>query len=491
MPRTRLVLCLVLLLPVGAAAQTIDPDAARTMQHDLQSWFAGLLGPNLGAPEQSLRVTAQDDHFRVALPFTDATGDNEVSANVRPLDGGRWSVDALHLPAATRFSLQMPEPGGAPGEKVATDLALSIGTQDSHAVFDPAFASPSHLDIDLGNLGLVTDSANQHQEQHIDRYEAHVGLEPRDGRVDLVEAGTLTGWRSASRIGDKAAVAFGADRIQANGRVDGIDRDHAAALLTAVSGLLATLPPAAAAQPGDVALSAPARAALRALIESLRDIVTGVKGEETVNGLQVAIAGQGEATVRQVRFGIDGAAPDGMLHAAFDIALDGVAVQNVPPEATALMPHHLELRPSVSGVSLAELTKLALEATEQDVDQDQLQADAVMLLAHGGVTVGLDTLDLDVGPADLHGQGHVLVTGPAEYQAEARVTAKGLDELMKQARGNPSLQQALPFLAMARGFARPEGDHLVWDIIAGKAGLTVNGIELGNSKAEKHQPPKR
>jgi hypothetical protein len=486
-PRIALALCLALLLPAGALAQTIDQDTARTLQQTLQSWFANLLGPNLGAVPQSLRVTAQDDHFRVTLPFNDATGDNEVAADVRPLDGGRWSVDVLHLPAVSRFTLQMPEPGGPPGVKVPTNFALSIGTQDSRAMLDPAFTSPSRLDVDLANVGLVTDSTRQHQEQHIDRYEMQTTLEPRDRRVDMVHQGTMTGWRSASRINDQAAVAFGADRIESHGRIDGIDRDHAAALLTAVGGLLATVPPAAAAQHGQAALSAPARAALRALIEATRGIVTGMQGEETINGLHIALAGQGEATVRHVRIGIDGAAPDGMLHAGLDIVLDGMAAQDMPPEVTSLVPHHIELRLSLAGVSLADLTALALEATDQDVDQARLQADAVGLLGHGGVTVGLDTLDLDVGPAGLHGQGHVLVTAPDEYHAEAHVAATGLDALMQQAHGNPQLEQALPFLAMARGFAQPEGDHLVWDIVAGPAGLTVNGIPLGGQPERGHR----
>ena len=133
-------------------------------------------------------------------------------------------------------------------------------------------------------------------------------------------------------------MAFGADRIEAHGRVDGIDRDHAAALLTAVSGLLATLPPAAVAQHGDAAMSAPARAALRALIEATRGVITGMQGEETIEGLHVAFAGQGEATVRHVRIGVDGAAPDGMLHAGFDIALDGMAAQDVPAQAEVIDP---------------------------------------------------------------------------------------------------------------------------------------------------------
>jgi stage V sporulation protein SpoVS len=82
------------------------------------------------------------------------------------------------------------------------------------------------------------------------------------------------------------------------------------------------------------------------------------------------------------------------------------------------------------------------------------------------------------------------VTAPDEYHAEAHVTATGLDELMKQAHGNPQLEQALPFLAIARGFAQPEGDHLVWDIVAGNGGLTVNGIPLGK-QPDRGQPDKR
>jgi hypothetical protein len=358
-------------------------------------------------------------------------------------------------------------------------------------MLDPAFAGPSRLNIDLGNLGLVTDSPTQHQEQRIDRYVTQTTLEPHDGLVDLTEQGTITGWRSASRTGDTTAVAFGADRIEAHGRIDGIDRDHAAAMFTAVSGLIAALPPASTMQRGDVPLSPPARTALRAFIEALRGIATSVRGEETIEGMHIAVAGQGEGTVRQVRLGIDGAAPDGMLHAAFDIALDGIAVQDQPPQRAALMPRRLELRPSVAGVSLAGLTALALEATDQDTDQARLQADAETLLAHGGVTVGLDTLVLDLGPAEMQGSGHVLVTAPDEYRAEAHVTATGLDDLMKQAGGNPELQMALPFLALARGFAQPEGNHLVWNIVADQAGVTVNGIGLGNGKGERRHPDRR
>ena len=482
MSRTTLALCLALLLPASAVAQAIDQDGARALQHDLQSWFGGLLGPQLGAMEQRLRVTAEDNHFRVALPFADATGQNAISADVRPLPGGQWSVDALHLPAATRFTLHVPQPGGPPGVAIPTRFDLHIGSQHAHALIDPALTSPSRLDAALADVGLETDSARQHQLQHIDRYAVQATLQPDHGRLDLLESSTITGYRSASRVGDRPAVGFGADHILASGRIDGIDRTHAAALLSAASGLIATLPPAAAAQRGNMALSAPARAALRALIESLRNIITGVQAAETINGLHVAIAGVGEATVHHVSLGLAGAAPDGMLHATMNIGLDGLEIANLPPAVVALVPRHVALQPSVSGVPLAALTTLALAATDQDANQAQLQADTAAIWAQGGITIGVDALDMDIGPAVLHGHGQVLLTGPHEYDAHMHITATGLDTLMQQAAGNPDLQRALPLLAMARGFARQEGDHVVWDIVANRAGLTVNGVPLGHGR---------
>ena len=314
----------------------------------------------------------------------------------------------------------MPEPGGPPGDKVPTEFALSIGTQASHAVFDPAFATASRLDVDLGNLGLVTTSPKQHQEQHIDRYVMQATLEPHDGRLDLVQQGTITGWRSASRVGDTPAVAFGADHIEAHGRIDGIDRDHAAALVDRGQRLARHVAPRrgdAARRRGAVAPRHARRCARSS--KSLRGIVTGMQGEETIEGLHIAVAGQGEATVRQVRLGIDGAAPDGMLHAAFDIALDGLAVQDLPPQATSLVPHHVELRPSVAGVSLAGLTALALEATDQDADQAQ---DAGGRRGPAGAwwrDAWAGYAGLDVGPAELHGQGHVAGDRPG------RVSGRG------------------------------------------------------------------
>lgn len=481
----RVTLCLGLLLPMAAAAQPA-PDSAQVLQDQLQSWLAGLLGPGLAASAPALRVTAEADHYRIAVPIAGAEGQPEITAAVRPLDAGHWAVDAIRFPATTKFTAHLPEPPTGPNAdpKAApvlspTDFTLRIGAQDAHGLIDPSLTSRSTLDVDVHDIDVTGDGPRQHQQQHIDEERVHTSLAPGNAGLDLDQEGTITGWRTATRIQDQPAVAFGIDRMHGTSRIEGLDRDHAAALLAAITSLIATLPPAGAATHDAAPLSEPARAALRTLITSLRGVVTTIRGEETIDGLHVAVAGKGETTIRNIRLGMDGAAPDGVLHGGIDIALDGLAVKDMPPEAAALVPSHVELRPTLAGVPVNELTKLALEATDDGVDRAQLTADAMALLDHGGVTVGLDAISLALGPAELHGAGHVLLTGPSDYHAEARLASTGLDELMQQANGNPHLQQAVPVLAMLRGLGRPEGKELVWAIVADNTGMTVNGVPIG------------
>ena len=487
MPRASLALCLALLIPLPAAAQPIDQAGADALRHDLQSWFAGVWGPNPAAGTQRLRVTPEGDHFQVLLPFGEAGTATAISADVRPQQDGHWSVDALRLPAEAHFTLQIPQPGGPPHTRIPAQFDLRIGGQHATASIDPTLTAPSQLAVDLANVQLDTDSAQQHRVQHIDRYAVQVTMQPNQGRLDLVQHTSIAGWRSAARVGDKPATGFGADRIQGIFRVDGIDPAHATAMISATSGFLATLPPAAAEQHGELSLSPPQRAALRALIESLRGIVTGVRGQETLDGVHFAVAGIGETAIQHMSLEMSGAAPNGMLHATLTLGLDGLMAGAVPPAMRGLVPHHVMLQPSVSGVSLAALTTLALAATDQNPDHARLQADTAALWAQGGVTVGLDAVDMDLGPAALHGRGSVRVIGPGNYEGHLHISATGVDLLMQQAAGDPALQRALPLLAMARGFARQEGDHLVWDIVTSPAGTMVNDVPLGGQ----HHPDNR
>ena len=83
---------------------------------------------------------------------------------------------------------------------------------------------------------------------------------------------------------------------------------------------------------------------------------------------------------------------------------------------------------------------------------------------------------------------------PETWRGEAHVTATGLDELTAQAKTAPELQQALPFLVMLRGMARPDGAKLVWDVTSDGKSVKVNGLDLsqmGGDKPGAKQPAQR
>ena len=124
-----------------------------------------------------------------------------------------------------------------------------------------------------------------------------------------------------------------------------------------------------------------------------------------MDGLQVEIAGMGGLSMQHFLFGFGGEAPDGRLHAWFDIGLDGLDSPSLPPKVAAYLPHHVEIRPSLSGMLTADLRKLALDATDEDADSDSLEPDIDAIFSHGGVNLGLETLSFDLGPAKVEGTG--------------------------------------------------------------------------------------
>ena len=492
----------MLLLPCGARADGIGPEQAQALQQQLKDWLAGLLGPTVKLPDVPWTITGEHDHYVITWPIpgiTSPTGDVASTANVRPLDGGRWSVDEVKLPPSASFKLTLPEAGDA-GNSAPVDVQFSVGKQDTHGVIDPSFASPSTLHAELGDLVVSSDSAKQKQEQRFDRYLVDTSVTPTpNGRLDLTMNASVDGWKSASQTNAGTPVAIGIQTVHAVGRIGGVNRDRVTALLAAVGGLVGALPPDIAKKGDKTDLPPAARAQLRLMIDSLQDMLTQVRLEETLDGLQVEIAGMGGMTMQHFKMGFGGEAPEGRLHAWLDIGLDDPASPSLPPKVAAYLPHHLEIKPSLSGVLTADLHKLAQDATEEGADNKSLSPDVDAMFAHGGVDLGIETLAFDMGPAKVDGTGQLTVLSPTTWHGEAHLTASGLDELMTQARTDPELQQALPVLIMLRGLAKPDGDRLVWDIVSDGPKLTVNGLDLsqlgGGDKAkgkpgQSPRPPK-
>jgi hypothetical protein len=480
-------LCLLLLLPWGARADDVGPAQAQALQQQLRAWLAGLVGPEIALPDPLLRVTGEGDHYRMAWPIPgldDRTGDAALTASERPLDGGRWAIEGISLPGSANFTMTIPDTGDIATSK-PLKAKLTVGRQDSRGEIDPALVSPSALHIDLGNLAITTDSAKEHQEQLVDRYVADTSLKPvQEGRLDLLMDATMDGWRSAVRAEGGSAVAIAAQKIHALGRIDGASRDKVMDLVAAMNAFYRALPPDVAEKHGKVDLSAPARVQLRTMINALPAILAGVRLQETVDGLQVEVAGMGGFALQHALLGFGGDAPDGNLHVWFDIGLDGLETPSLPPKVAEYLPKHVELRPSISGIRTADLTKLALDATEEAAD-DRIGPDIGAIFSHGGINLGLETLSFDLGPAKVEGVGRFVMLSPETWRGNARLSATGIDELTAQARTNADLQQALPALIMLRGLAKPDGDRLVWEIASEGTSVTVNGIDLSQLGGDK------
>jgi hypothetical protein len=312
----------------------------------------------------------------------------------------------------------------------------------------------------------------------------------QDGRLDLVSEATVNGWKSASQVAGGTPVAIGIDTMRAVGRIKGVNRDRVTALLTATGGLIGALPPDIATKEDKTDLPAPARAQLRLLIDALQGMLAEMSLEESVDGLKVEVAGMGGLSVKHFLFGFGGEAPDGRLHTWLHIGLDELASPSVPPKVAAYLPHHIEIKPSLSGVLTADLHKLALDATDEGADSDSLEPDIAAIFSHGGVNLGVETLTFDLGPAKVDGTGQVTLLSPDTWHGEAHLTATGFDDLTTQARTNPDLQQALPFLVMLRGVAKPDGKKLVWDIVSDGPSVTVNGLDLSQLGSGGHPPGK-
>jgi hypothetical protein len=486
-------LWMLVLLPCGSWADEIGPAQAQSLQQQLRDWLTGFSGGSLKGSELPFVITGQHDHYTIrwALPgLTSSSGEAGATANVRPLAGGRWSIDDVTFPAAGAFSVTMPDTERSAPVKVQ----FSIGRQATHGLIDPGFASASSLRTELGDIVIRSESAKQHQEQRVDRYLAEAKVTPGGGALlDVALEMASDGWKSATQTDGSAPVAIGVQTVRATGRIKGLNRQRLGPLFAATSGLIGALPRDFQSDGTRSRLPAAVLIQARLLVEALQDILVAVDFADTFDGVQVEVAGLGGASIKRFSLGLGGAAPDGRLHTWIDVSLDDLASPSLPPTLAALLPRHVQIKPSLSGVLTTDLHKLMLDAIAENTGRDQLAPDIEAIFSHGGVDVGVESLGFDLGPAKVAGIGHVAVLSPGTWHGEAHLVATGFDELSARAQANPDLARVLPVLIMLRGLAKPEGDHLVWDVVSDGPRLTVNGLELSELGGGKPRtkPPRR
>ncbi len=341
--------------------------------------------------------------------------------------------------------------------------------RNSHGEIDPTLATASTLVTGLQGIVVNSEGDGTRRTQRFDTYDQTLTLHPAaGGKLDIDEAGAATGWKSAQDMPDGRAMALGAKRLAGSVHIVGLDRSQAATL-GPVLGALASAP------------TPDRNERLRELVVALHGLVSSLRFDETVDDMQVAIAGQGSATIDHLHLGFDGAAPAGNVETHVSLGLDGLAVPTLAPASASLAPKHVTLGVSVAGVSAEALNNLAIAALAPGADARVLAPQIAALFADpgqtGGPRVGIDNLGFDVGPAQVDAHGSVVALSETDVRGTARITVTGFDALADRMRADPQLQGIAPFMILARGMSRSQGSALVWDIVFTPNGITVNGVD--------------
>ncbi len=166
------------------------------------------------------------------------------------------------------------------------------------------------------------------------------------------------------------------------------------------------------------------------------------------------------------------------------VAMDGLSSPDLPPGPMRdYLPTHIALRPHASGVPSADLFAFLGDVIDSNAkDQDALTAEALGLLAKGPLNLGVDGIELTMGPASLNGGGRVLIGSATDIEGTARFTAVGLDELIRQVNATPELRQTGtgPVLFLLKGMGRVEGPSTIWDVNYTDGKVLVNGTDLSS-----------
>lgn len=489
-------------LPAAAWAQAEPPTppAAAALQADLRAWFTTLLAPALTLPAPPLTVTVDGDGYMLSLPVAERAKEagkgkgkdtpakpaaTAITAHLRPVATGRWSLDDLRVPSDGTFTID-------PAAGADAAITYSIAEQTARAVIDLTLATRSSMSLELRDVAFATQIDGQKQAQRFERYALQGTLIPgADGRLDIVQDGTITGWESTTEIAPKQAAETQIRRVRMGMRLDGLHGGKLASAWTAIKALATEVGNGQAPAADAKSLPPVMRQHARALIESLRDIANRIEGEESIDDFSMTLPGVGEISLDQLRFGMGGEAPDGKLRAWADIALEGLDIEALPQGMRDYIPARIALRPVISGISTEKAFALLLAAVGEKPDQNRLAADATALVTDGGASIGLESLSLELDPLRIEGSGRMRMLTPTKAGIEARLSATGLDAMMAEAGKNPDLRMAMPILAMIKGLGRQEGPRMVWDLAITDDQALVNGVDVMAMPAEQPQPQRK
>lgn len=478
-PRLLPALALSGLLTAGFSASShaadVTPAQAAALEGQVRGWMASLVSPALDVGARPVKAVADGDHFNVEIPAPDILGASglmppglSIKLKAKPLDGGRWALDDLVLPSPLKFT--MPPEQGSKATDVRPSTEISIAGLEYHAVIDPTFATASNFDTKWAGLSIVTPTSSTVSGLSTN----HMTWQPAtNGTIDVVSEGSSA--QSVSKIISKESgvITYTYEKSHSTSRINTVSPASLAALTRSIAQLVPMMPGT------KDSLNPAERVLARTAVLALADLLTGFESSQTFDGIKFTADGK-SGSVAHATLGSKMGTTDGRLGLSMLVSVDGFDTPDAPTGIWRdYLPRKFVLRPRVSGVPSAGVVKLMLKVIDTDSkDMDRLKPDALALLATGPLDVALDEMSIDLGKASLSGTGTVHIASETDITGEAKITATGLEALIKRTNTDPQLAQATPVLIFLKGIGNQSGDDTVFNISFKNNKMMVNDTDL-------------
>ena len=225
----------------------------------------------------------------------------------------------------------------------------------------------------------------------------------------------------------------------------------------------------------------------------LKDIAhPGLKIAERVEAQRTVVASAiGAVALADLKYQIGAASMGPQSEVKVGISADGLSLPAglAPPNASDLVPSKFDLTVAVKGFDLTAAADEAIADMRLTEDGPLLSADDSAKVA--AALLGPGPLRIEIAPSHVVAPALALdFDGVVRYEssktsASLTIRARGFDKVMTAVKGldREIQEKALPALAIAKGFAKTEGDgSLTWAIdVDQDRSITINGIPLGKA----------
>jgi hypothetical protein len=485
MKLTRLLPALALagLIAAPARAETSAEDA-KALQAQLHDWLASLLQPAVTVAPDTVQVEPEGDHFRLTLPEPLALiGKGLVQAgtaftlSARPMDGGRWDLGDLHMPnPMTLTGPNLPAPKAAPGSPPAAPvpnvMQLSLEGLRFHGLLDPSFATTSSFDQSVEGIRITGPMTTT----TYGKSSGNTILRPDgDDRITATTHASLADLQQSSDTPNGGHITVMVGHVQAESAIRRLSPSELATFIRTLSALAPT------AHGRQDSMTPEQRTLARRLVSSVWKLADGAKLTEMLDGVTFESNGV-SATLHRFTIGEDFAAPDGKISFGLQLGLEGLDSPMIPPGVYHdYLPRKISLKPRISGIRSDDLRQLTLHAIDSDnQDMPMVQNEAMAMLAKSPLTVELEEISFDLGPASLDGNLSVEVSSPTDISGDGDITITGLDTLIKRANTTPQLKQIAPALIFLKGIGKQDGNDTNFAISYDNGSLKVNDTDLSS-----------